>query len=167
MSCLKCGNDELVEEVVLHASEVKDQTVEVMVPCLVCAKCKATLMNSAQMDLYLCASADKYRELNHLLTASQIRAYRECLGMSQTAFARYVNVGEASIKRWERFHIQDSSQDDHIRLKCDEAYAESNYLDVYWKYQPADTFSGHRKFNLQLFKQVVLFLVNKTRESMI
>jgi len=167
MSCLKCDKDELIEEIVLHTAEVKDQTVEVTTPCLVCVSCKSRVMNAAQMDIYLRASADKYRELNNLLTSSQIRAYREGLGMSQTAFARYINVGEASIKRWEGFHIQDSSQDDHIRLKCDEAYAESNYLDVHWKHQPADIFSGKRTFNLQIFKQVVLFLVKKTKESII
>jgi hypothetical protein len=44
--------------------------------------------------------------------------------MSQTAFASYLKVGEASIKRWETYYVQDVVQDDHIRLKCDEAYAE-------------------------------------------
>ena len=46
--------------------------------------------------------------------------------MSQAAFANYLKVGEASIKRWETYFVQDVVQDDHIRLKCDEAYAEVN-----------------------------------------
>ena len=87
--------------------------------------------------------------------------------MSQSSFARYLNVGEASIKRWETYYVQDTGQDEHIRLKCDEAYAEINFFDVYWIQHEPDVYSGNRKFNLQLFKNVALFLVKHTKESII
>jgi len=124
-------------------------------------------MDSSMMDELRKAAAEKYRADRGLLTASEIRSYRESLGMSQSAFARYLNVGEASIKRWETYYVQDAGQDEHIRLKCDEAYAELNFLDVYWKKHKPDKFSGGKQFNLQFFKNVALYLVSKTSETIL
>lgn len=167
MKCLKCSNDKFEIKKSQFAPEIKNQLLEVEVPCFVCKNCGATLMDSAQMNILRRAAADRYRELNALLTSKQIIKYRECLGMSQAAFARYLNVGEASIKRWETYFIQDNSQDDHIKLKCDASYAETNYLNVHWKCQEPDIFSGNKKFSLELFKQIALYLVSKTHESII
>lgn len=167
MKCLKCSNDDFIEQQVRFSPEIKDQVVELILPCKVCKNCKTPWIDTQQMNILRRAAADKYRETNGLLTSSQIIAYRETLGMSQAAFARYLNVGEASIKRWETYYIQDTSQDDHIRLKCDEAYAETNFLDIYWKRHVPDAYSGNRKFNLQLFKNVALYLVMETKESII
>lgn len=167
MKCIKCDNTTFIEQNVRFKPEIKDQVVEVILSCKVCTNCKNPLIDTQQMNVLRRAAADKYRELNQLLTSSQIITYREEIGMSQAAFARYLNVGEASIKRWETYYIQDNSQDDHIRLKCDEAYAETNFLDVYWKRHEANSYSGNRKFSLPLFKNVALFLVQKTKESII
>src|SRR5262249_16808978 len=57
-------------------------------------------------------------------------------------------------------------QDDHIRLKCDEAYAELNALEVHWKSHPADIYSGLRPFCLELFKQAVRYLVGFTKSPL-
>lgn len=56
-------------------------------------------------------AADAYRKKHNLLTSDQIIRYRESLGMSQTAFANYLKVEEASVKRWETYYIQDNVQD--------------------------------------------------------
>lgn len=167
MKCLKCSNEKFEIERARFTPEIKNQLMEVEVPCFVCKECGATLMDSSQMNALRRAAADRYRELNQLLTSVQIVKYREGLGMSQAAFARYLNVGEASIKRWETYFIQDNSQDDHIKLRCDESYAETNYLNVHWKYQEPDIFSGNKKFSLEIFKQIALYLATKTRESII
>lgn len=53
----------------------------------------------------------------------EIRRARESPGFSQQAFAEYLGVGEASIKRWELGSLQDKSSDDLIRLKTDPDYA--------------------------------------------
>ncbi len=167
MKCLKCDSEQFVEQHVRFDPEVKGEIVEVIAPCSVCKNCQASLMTGEQMNVLRRAAADKYRELHGLLTSAQIIAYREELGMSQAAFARYLNVGEASIKRWETYYVQDAGQDEHIRLKCDEAYAEVNFLDVFWKRHEPDIFSGNRKFNLQMFKNVALFFVQHVKESII
>lgn len=165
MKCLKCNNDSFVERQFTFSPEVKDQIIEIILPCKICKKCNSPLIDTQQMNRIRQAAADKYRESNGLLTSAQIVNYRETLGMSQTAFARYLCVGEASVKRWETYYIQDASQNDHIRLKCDAAYAELNFLDVHWKLDQPDIFSGHIKFNFQAFKQVAIYLVKETKAS--
>jgi hypothetical protein len=82
--------------------------------------------------------------------------------MSQAAFANYLKVGEASVKRWETYYVQD----DHIRLKCDEAYAEHNALEVHWKSQSSDIYSGNRSFCLELFKQAACYLIEFTKSPL-
>jgi hypothetical protein len=124
-------------------------------------------MDANQMNLLRRAAADKYRERHGLLTSAQIIGYRESLGLSQSAFASYLKVGEASVKRWETYYIQDASQDENIRLKCDEAYAETNYLNILWKHQEPDSCNGRRKFSFERFKNVVLYLVTKTRADLL
>jgi putative zinc finger/helix-turn-helix YgiT family protein len=167
MKCLTCQQEKFEKKRLRFNPEIKDQQVDVVVPCYVCTSCSTPFMNTAQMNLLRRATADRYRQLNGLLTSEQIIRYRESLGMSQTGFARYLNVGEASIKRWETYFIQDASQDEHIRLKCDEAYAETNYLNVHWKRQEPDIFSGNKKLSFELLKNVALYLVSKTKETII
>jgi len=167
MKCLKCNKTQFIEQKIRFTPEIKGETLEVIAACMVCKHCQTPLMNTNQMSALRHASADKYRENHNLLTSSQITTYREELGMSQSAFARYLGVGEASIKRWETYFIQDTSQDELIRLKCDEATAEMNFLNVHWKKDEPNIYSGNIKFNLQLFKNVALYLVEHTKESIL
>ncbi|HEX2582600.1 MAG TPA: type II TA system antitoxin MqsA family protein, partial [Chlamydiales bacterium] len=152
--CLKC-NDSVFEVKNLRVDlTIKKQTIEVVVPSNVCKGCNAALMNSEQMNLLRKMSADKYREINGLLTSKEIIAFREKLGLSQIAFARYLNVGEASIKRWETYYIQDESQDDHIRIKCDQSYSEAHSFYLQCKYGDVDIYSGLKSFSAELVKRV-------------
>lgn len=165
MKCLKCNNDQFVEEKVRFTPSVKEEEMEVVVPCMTCTKCHSPLMNTEQMNILRKAASDKYKELHELLTSFQITAYRKELGMSQTAFASYLNVGEASIKRWETYYIQDASQDELIKLKCDAAIAEMNYLDIYCKQNEPNIFNGNRKFNFQIIKNTVLYIITYIETS--
>ena len=167
MKCLVCQCDQFATENQRFSPSVKGETVEVVIPCMTCQKCHSPLMSAEQMNLLRKAAADKYRELHEMLTSSQILAYREELGMSQSAFARYLSVGEASIKRWETYYVQDASQDELIRLKCDIATAEMNFLDVHWKREEPGAFNGKRKFSFEIFKNVALYLVKHVGESII
>ena len=167
MKCLKCDSTNLKRKRIRFSPEVKGINVDVVVEAMVCEECHTPVMDSSMMNDLRRAAADKYRVDQGLLMSSEIRSYRELLGMSQSAFARYLNVGEASIKRWETYYVQDAGQDEHIRLKCDEAYAELNFLDVYWKTHKPDVFSGKKQFNLQLFKNVALYLVSQTKETIL
>jgi putative zinc finger/helix-turn-helix YgiT family protein len=163
MECLNCAGKKFTKTRQRFSPEVKGEEVEVVVPTFVCAACKEPLMDTEQMNHLRRAAADQYRRKHQLLTSEEIIRFRTGLGMSQTAFAHYLKVGEASIKRWETYYVQEVVQDEHIRLKCDEAYAEFNALEVHWKSHPADRFSGNRQFSWELFKHAVCYLIEFTK----
>lgn len=165
MKCLKCNNNQFIEEKVRFTPSVKDEEIEVIVPSMTCTKCHSPLMNTEQMNFLRKTASDKYKELHGLLTSFQIINYREKLEMSQTAFARYLNVGEASIKRWETYYIQDPSQDELIRLKCDAALAELNYLNLFYNQSEPNIFNGYRKFNFQIIKNTILYIITYIKTS--
>ena len=160
MKCLHCDGDKFEERNCRFTPEVKGEEVEVVVPALVCTQCHTPLMNDDQMSRLRKIAADAYRKKHGLLTSVEIVNFRSLFAMSQAAFANYLKVGEASIKRWETYFIQDLGQDEHIRLKCDEAYAEYSALNVQWKSHPPDIYSGNRRFSWELFKQAVRYLIN-------
>jgi putative zinc finger/helix-turn-helix YgiT family protein len=166
MKCPNCNTEKFDTKNTRFNPEIKGEEVEIVVPCFVCTKCQSPLMDGEQMNVLRRSAADKYRKKHNLLTSEAIVGYRTALGMSQAAFASYLKVGEASIKRWETYYVQDVVQDDHIRLKCDEAYAERNALEVHWKSRSPDVYSGHRAFCLELFKQVVRYLIEFTRSPL-
>jgi putative zinc finger/helix-turn-helix YgiT family protein len=96
----------------------------------VCSKCGYYLVEASDTPELMRNLSDAYRSEMGLLTSDQIRGYRESLGLSQQRFAEYLKVGIASIKRWELGGVQDASSDEHIRLKCDAAYAAANAASV-------------------------------------
>ena len=159
MKCIHCDGDKFEEKNCRFTPVIKGEEVEVIVSAMVCSRCHQPVMNDEQMSQLRKAAADAYRKKSGLLTSEEIVQFRTSFGMSQAAFANYLKVGEASIKRWETYFVQDISQDEHIRLKCDEAYAEFSALNVHWKSHPPDIYSGNRRFSWQLFKQAVQYLI--------
>jgi len=166
MKCLNCDSEQFESKKIRFNPEIKGEEVEVIVPAFVCTQCQTPFMDGEQMNVLRKNAADKYRTTHNLLTSQQIIKYRAALGMSQAAFANYLKVGEASVKRWETYFVQDVVQDDHIRLKCDEAYAELNALEVHWKSNASDIYSGNRPFCLELFKQAVRYLIGFTKSPL-
>ncbi|MBN1142044.1 MAG: helix-turn-helix domain-containing protein [Deltaproteobacteria bacterium] len=59
--------------------------------------------------------ADAYRQAEGLLSGAEIRRLRERKGLTQQALAEALNVGIASIKRWETGVIQSRSMDTLLR----------------------------------------------------
>lgn len=166
MKCLNCGEDKFEEKNYRFTPEMKGEEVEVVVSAMICTKCQYPLMNDEQMSQLRKATADAYRKKHGLLTSEEIVNFRTLFGMSQAAFANYLKVGDASIKRWETYFVQDVGQDEHIRLKCDEAYAEFSALNVHWKSHPPDVYSGNRRFSWELFKQAVRYLIVFTKSPL-
>jgi putative zinc finger/helix-turn-helix YgiT family protein len=63
------------------------------------------------------AVADAYRARKGLLTGREIKALREVQGMTQNELAEDLQVGIASIKRWESGAVQSESMDKLLRLR--------------------------------------------------
>ena len=124
LKCLVCDLQfaTLIPKKINFTPLIKGEIVEVTATCMVCKNCQSTFMNTAQMNVMRRLVADTYRENHNLLTSIQITYHREELGMSQSAFARYLGVGKTSVRRWESYYIQSASKDNLIRLKCDKSH---------------------------------------------
>lgn len=123
--------------------------IEYAAEAFVCPKCgleAGTVQSAGKVQR---AIADAYREKAELLTSQEIRSLREAKGLTQQQLADVMNVGIASIKRWETGMIQSKSMDHALRmqLQCDIR---------------ADNHTGNRAISLPRIK-----LVAKTFEKIL
>ena len=126
MKCFECDAG-TVERRTIHVSkELRGVTLNFPAMVDVCDGCGAWEIPIEEADSFGSALDRAYRGKLGLLSQAEIRAARERLGMSQREFARYIGVGEASVKRWELGALQDKSSDEAIRLKTDPEYARRN-----------------------------------------
>ena len=81
--------------------------------CPVCNLESATIEQTASIQK---AISDAYRKKLNLLIGQEIVDARKKLNLTQEALAKRMNVGIASIKRWEGSGIQTKSMDHALRL---------------------------------------------------
>ncbi|MCC6586731.1 MAG: helix-turn-helix domain-containing protein [Bryobacterales bacterium] len=110
--------------------EVRGEKVAVRMEATVCSRCGFVTLTDEQSATYERLSADAYREKKGLLTGGELKAARERMGMSQAAFAQYLCVGVASVKRWELGLVQDHAMDELIRVKTDVGRARRNVAEL-------------------------------------
>ncbi|MFW5887675.1 MAG: type II TA system antitoxin MqsA family protein [Bacteriovoracia bacterium] len=156
MLCLKCESENFTEKQVKLEQEFKGESLYVVVPANVCDSCGFEQLSDEQANNLRKATADEYRKKHFLLTSGEIRELRESLEMSQSQFSEYLGVGVASIKRWETYFVQEKSQDDLIRMKCDSSWAERNALKVSWAKDRPDVYNGNKKFDLSAFVNLMI-----------
>ena len=119
MICLKCESDDFeLKPAAVVEQEFRGETFHVQTPLMECRHCHWQTLADGQMQELGRRTADAYRKKHGLLTSEEIRALRLSLDMSQQEFAAFLRVGEASVKRWESWKIQDASNDELIRVKC-------------------------------------------------
>lgn len=167
MNCYQCG-EEMRAQRAKMPGEYAGEKFLVETEAMVCPKCGYTTLNASQIDGFATRLADKYRAKHGLLTSAQIRAIRNRLGKSQEEFAKYLNVGVASVKRWELGKVQDKSSDELIRLKSNLARAEHNVAIILFNQGgEVDDFSGGRNFSIIKLGQSTLFFLQKASERKI
>lgn len=127
MLCFECGEGRLKRKTTQIHEEFRGEKVTVEMEALVCGKCGYQTIPADRAGEFGRLLVEAYREKRNLLRGQEIRRRRESLGMSQEAFAKWVKVGTASVKRWELGALQDEAMDELIRLKTDPEYAKSNY----------------------------------------
>lgn len=128
MKCFDCENGRLSRKRVKVPHEIRGCKFEVEDTVLVCSRCGAISIPWDRVKEHGRLVDETYRRLEGILSAEEIRAARERLQMSQREFARYLGVGEASVKRWEKGVLPDKSSSDLIRLKTDPDAAHENWL---------------------------------------
>jgi putative zinc finger/helix-turn-helix YgiT family protein len=129
ITCLQCGEKQLAPGEVNLAGTRYGESFTVKLDGFRCTACGFETVDSSQSVKFSQLLSDSYRRTNGLLTGIEIKDIRSQLDMSQQAFADYLGVGVASVKRWEMGHIQERAMDALIRLKTDPEVARRN-LDV-------------------------------------
>jgi putative zinc finger/helix-turn-helix YgiT family protein len=114
---MDCPNIHGAMELKTMAKEVSFRGVTVTFDAkhLVCAACRLTVDDVALAAANQKALSDAYRKNVGLLTSEEIVEGRKTLGWTQEQLAREINVGVASVKRWESGQIQTKAMDDALR----------------------------------------------------
>src|SRR5262245_41732872 len=124
MTCQHC-NIEMRPKQIEFEDEYRGELVKAVADGFECPTCGVEWFGLDNTAEYGRRVADAYRRAHRLLTSNDIREARERLGMSQEAFARLLDVGVASVKRWEWGLVQDRSHDKLIRLMTNPEEAEA------------------------------------------
>jgi putative zinc finger/helix-turn-helix YgiT family protein len=129
MICIKCENEAFAEKPnAVIEQEFRGEQLTVKMTALACTKCGWMTLAPSQTDELRRLSADAYRKKHGLLTSVQIKSLRKLLNMSQREFASFIGVGEASVKRWETWQVQEKSSDQLIRMKCEKELRDSIFI---------------------------------------
>jgi DNA-binding transcriptional regulator YiaG len=129
------------------------QGLEYLYQAYECEKCHAAVTTTEQQRQKIVAIADAYRVKKKLYSSKEIRKFRKKWDMSQEKFADFLGAGVASVRRWEGAGIQDLSQNEVIRLKCDEQSVIDQFI-ASWQNNPADEYTGYRKFNIAVLVSI-------------
>ena len=117
MTCFQCGGA-LIQRNIFAIGARNGEEFTVETEGYKCDKCGFETVDSDN-DHFTRALSDAYKSRHGLLTGEEIKARRLQLKMTQQKFAEYLNVGVASVKRWENGQIQEKAFDHLIRLKTD------------------------------------------------
>lgn len=98
---------------------VKGIDIEVQAHVCTCSVCHTEIWDAELDDENLTQAYQKYREIKGLLTPEEIKSIRQHYGLSQTAFAKVLGLGEKTIARYENGSLQDEAQNNLILLARD------------------------------------------------
>lgn len=106
--CEVCGRE--VETKIITRREIFNvcgEDIEVDAQLMVCAECGEELFNEELDSATLINAYNEYRRRHKLLLPEEIRKIREQYGLSQRSFAKLLNWGDKTIRRYENGAVQD------------------------------------------------------------
>ena len=106
--CEVCGRE--VETKIITRKEIFNvcgEDIEVDAQMVVCAECGEELFNEELDSATLINAYNEYRRRHKLLLPEEIRKIREQYGLSQRSFAKLLNWGDKTIRRYENGAVQD------------------------------------------------------------
>lgn len=124
MKCITCGHVVEPEAPRTLEAELKGEHVTVQLDVPQCLNCGEVVLLGKHVRAYHRAVSDAYRRKVGLLTMDEIDSLRRNLNMTLRAFASYVSVGVATLKRWRRGEIQTEALDSLVRFRADLQYTE-------------------------------------------
>lgn len=151
MKAINCpkGHGPMEQKKIKQKKTFKGVDIEFMANVFVCPECgleAGTIESAGEVQR---AIADAYREKVELLTGQEIKYLRKAKELTQQQLADIMNVGIASIKRWETGMIQSKSMDHALRMQLQCTIHADNY-------------TGNREISLDRIK-----LVAKTFEKIL
>ena len=100
--------------------EFRGETFEVEGSAFHCKHCEFAIAAPGALEALRVATLDAYRQRHGLLTSAEIVARRNAMGMSQRTFAAHLDIGVASLQRWEKgLMVQDRANDFVLRSRTD------------------------------------------------
>ena len=143
MKTLNCpkGHGPMGLKTVKRELTFKGVDIAIEADTYVCPECgleAGTLQTAGALQM---AMADAYRAKQGLLTSDEIKALRKSRNLTQHQLAGVMNIGIASIKRWETGTVQSASMDHALRMQ------------LQCRIQ-ADNYSGNREISLPRIKLV-------------
>lgn len=117
MYCDFCGIEQPTS--VITATEtypVKGEDITISATVRVCNCCHHKLWDEELDSQNLLTAFADYRKRHDLLVPEDIRRIREKYGLSQTAFAKVLGLGDKTVTRYENGSIADPAQNNLILL---------------------------------------------------
>jgi putative zinc finger/helix-turn-helix YgiT family protein len=121
--CVRCGERTMMPEEMDYSTEIvhDGRTYQVSVPALRTPRCQNPKCRAILLDTDANRRITQaFRSAAGLLEPEEIRRRREGLGLTQAALAERLEVGPATVSRWETgAQIQQRSLDQLLRLYFD------------------------------------------------
>jgi len=127
----------------LEGIAFRGKELEVPTEHYICAECGLKVDDLVLAARNQRALADTYRSSVSMLTSNEIAEGRKKYGWTQEQLAKAINVGIASIKRWETGQIQTKAMDDSLRRVFE------------GHYQSCDPYTGNRELSFERIKLVL------------
>ena len=90
----------------IESFPVYGEEIEILSNVAVCKSCGAVLFNEELDSKNLLLAQNEYRKKHKLLTSQEIIAIREQYGLSQRSFAKLLDWGDKTIRRYEAGAVQ-------------------------------------------------------------
>ena len=156
MNALKCpkGHGPMEQKKVTKETTFRGVDINYKADVFACPECglEAGTIDTAgatQKEI-----ADAYRVKVGLLTGDKIKSLRTSRGLTQQQLAELMNIGVASIKRWETGLIQSKAMDRSLRVDLQ-------------GYNATNTYSGNREFSIPRIKLVIRTFEKKLHKKLL
>jgi len=156
METLNCpnGHGEMLLETLNKSMRFRGVDITYPVSHYKCQTCDVEAGTVEQTAAIQKAISDAYRKEMGLLTSEEIRNGRKRMKLSQAQLAKRMDVGIASIKRWEGGLIQSKSMDNALRsaLKIQD---------------PLNNYEGNRPFSIERVKLALRYFESTLRKNIL
>lgn len=158
MKCLWCGENHDVDIITEKTKIViKGETVEYDDTVYYCSNSEedeAYFVPDDVMDANLFNAREAYRRMKNMVTASEIKEFRNKYGITQSELSAAMGWGEVTVTRYETKSIQDETHDSILRLVIENPI---EFLEILEKHR--DSFESHR------FQQIRIKIVDEINNN--